>query len=93
MTFFQDLPIPEPPPQPERPVLLFQGQGGNGGDDGMSSCGTLWLWQLPPAGDLRLVTQLTEMGIPESFITLHGAQLNVAAAGAQKYWTDEGGRG
>lgn len=82
-------PSPAPDaPQPEPPVILFRGQGGNGGDDEMSASGTIWLWPLPPAGDLRMVAQWTDMGMPESSITLDGAQLREAAAGAQKYWPD-----
>lgn len=76
-------------PNPDPPVLLFQGQGGNGGDDEMSSSGTLWLWPLPPAGDLRLVTQWTDMGMPETSITLDGGHLRDAAARVQPYWPEE----
>lgn len=76
-------------PDPVPPVLVFQGRGGSGGDDEMASTGTLWLWPLPRAGDLRLVAQWTDMGMPESSITLDGAQLREAAAGAQQYWPEE----
>ncbi|MHC6228415.1 hypothetical protein ACX5I6_01210 [Arthrobacter sp. MMS24-T111] len=74
--------------RPESPVLYLQNRGGGGGGDELAGSGTIWLWPLPPAGDLRLVAQWTGMGIPESSITLDGTQLREAAAGAQKYWPE-----
>ncbi|MDQ1053092.1 hypothetical protein QE394_001020 [Arthrobacter sp. SORGH_AS 212] len=76
--------------QPEPPVLILRGNGGEGGDDEMSGKASLWLWPLPPAGDFRLVAQWTDMGMEETSITLDGAQLNEAAAATQKYWPEEG---
>lgn len=75
-------------PRPEPPVLLFQSLGGNGGDDEMASSGRIWLWPLPPPGDVRLVFQWTDMGMPETSISLDGAGLRDAAAGAQPYWAE-----
>lgn len=74
--------------EPDGPVFTFRSGGGHGGDHDLSGEGTLWLWPLPPAGDLRLVTQWTAMGIEESSITLDGAALRDAAADAQAYWPD-----
>ena len=74
--------------EPQGPVLTFRSGGGHGGDYDFSSSGTLWLWPLPPAGDVRLVTQWTAMGIGESSITLDGQALRDAAAGAQAYWPE-----
>ena len=74
--------------EPEGPVFTFRSGGGHGGDHDLSVTGTLWLWPLPPAGDLRLVTQWTAMGIEESSITLDGAALRDAAMDAQAYWPD-----
>ncbi|MEO8284366.1 MAG: hypothetical protein ABI568_13360 [Pseudarthrobacter sp.] len=59
----------------------------------MSANAALWLWPLPPAGDLRLVAQCTDMGLPESSISLDGLQLRDAAAGVQKYWPEEDEQG
>ncbi len=78
--------------QPDPPVLILQGNGGTGGDDEMAGKGSVWLWPLPPAGDLRLLAQWTSMGMPESSIVLDGGHLREAAAGAQKYWREEGGQ-
>lgn len=79
--------------QPDPPVLILQGNGGNGGDDEMAGKGSVWLWPLPPAGDLRLVAQWEELGMPETSIAIDGGQLREAAAGAQKYWPVQGGQG
>jgi hypothetical protein len=75
--------------QPDPPVLILRGNGGEGGDDEMSGKASLWLWPLPPAGDLRLVAQWAELGVPESSITIDGGQLRDAAAGAQPFWPEE----
>jgi hypothetical protein len=79
--------------QPDPPILIQQGNGGNGGDDEMAGRGSLWLWPLPPDGDFRLVAQWAELGMPESSITIDGGQLRAAASSAQKYWPVEGGWG
>ena len=75
--------------EPSGPVFEYRPKGGNGGEDDMSANAALWLWPLPPAGDLRLVAQWTDMGLPESSIILDGRQLREAAAGVQKYWPEE----
>ncbi|WP_224027161.1 hypothetical protein [Arthrobacter sp. NicSoilC5] len=81
--------MPEDPTyRPDPPVLYLQNRGGGGGGDELGGSGTIWMWPLPPAGDLRLVAQWTDMGISESSITLDGTQLREAAAGAQKYWPE-----
>lgn len=59
----------------------------------MSGKASLWLWPLPPAGDLRLVAQWAELGMPEASIAIDGGQLREAGARAQKYWPEEGGQG
>ncbi|MET4147241.1 hypothetical protein [Arthrobacter sp. UYEF21] len=74
--------------KPDGPVFEYRPKGGNGGEDDMSANAALWLWPLPPAGDLRLVAQWTDMGMPESSISLDGLQLRDAAAGVQKYWPE-----
>jgi hypothetical protein len=83
----------DPSFQPTPPVLYLQNRGAGSGDDELGGSGTLWLWPLPTAGDLRLVAQWTDMGIGESSITLDGGQLREAAAAAQKYWPDEDRQG
>ncbi|WP_307427115.1 hypothetical protein [Pseudarthrobacter defluvii] len=76
--------------EPDGPVFEYRPRGGSAGEDDMSANGSLWLWPLPPAGNLRLVAQWTEMGMGECSITLDGTELRDAAAGAQKYWPEQG---
>jgi hypothetical protein len=78
--------------QPEPPTLALNNDGGGGGDDEMTGTGTLWMWPLPPAGELRLVAQWLDFGLLETSIMLDGGQLRDAAAGAQQYWTEEAQR-
>lgn len=72
--------------QPAPPVLLFRSGGGNGGDDEFAGSGTLWLWPLPPAGELRLVAQWKDFGLAECSIVLDGAQLRDGTSGVQSFW-------
>lgn len=83
----------DPSFQPTPPVLYLQNRGAGGGDDDLAGSGTLWLWPLPPAGDVRLFAQWTDMGIGEGSIILNGAQLGEAAAAVQEYWPDEDTQG
>ncbi|TQJ58098.1 hypothetical protein FBY30_0310 [Arthrobacter sp. SLBN-83] len=80
----------EPGTNPEPPVLALNGGGGGGGDEEFSGSGTLWLWPLPPAGDLRLVAQWTDFGLEETSLMLDGGALRSAAASVQPYWPEEG---
>jgi hypothetical protein len=64
-------------------MLLF---GAAFPDGSKSGSGTLWLWPLPPAGELRLVAQWKDFGLQECSIALDGAQLRDAASGVQKFW-------
>ncbi|WP_258802362.1 hypothetical protein [Pseudarthrobacter sp. NS4] len=81
----QEIPS-DPTRRPEAPVLDFRGSGGNGGDEEMAGSGSLWLWPLPPAGDLRLLAQWKDFGMEESSIVLDGAHLREAAARMQPFW-------
>lgn len=76
--------------EPDGSVFEYRAKGGSGSDYDISAKGALWLWPLPPpAGDLRLVTQWTDMGMGESSIILDDRQLNEAAARVQKYWQED----
>lgn len=79
--------------EPEPPTLVLNNGGGSGGDDEFSGTGTLWLWPLPPAGDLRLVAQWTDFGLEETSIMLDGGALRSAAADVQQYWPEEDSNG
>jgi hypothetical protein len=75
--------------EPQSPTLVLNNGGGSGGDDEYSGTGTLWLWPLPPAGDLRLVAQWTDFGLEETSIMLDGGRLRDAAASVQRFWPEE----
>lgn len=79
--------------QPEPPILALNNGGGGGGEDELAGTGTLWLWPLPPAGDLRLVAQWTDFGLAETSIMLDGGRLRNAASGSQQYWPAEDNHG
>ncbi|MBT2512858.1 hypothetical protein [Arthrobacter sp. ISL-30] len=72
--------------QPDPPVLLLRGSGGNGAEDELAGSGQIWLWPLPPEGELRLVAQWKDFGLEECSIMLDGGQLRDATAGVQQYW-------
>jgi hypothetical protein len=67
----------------------LNGGGGSGGDDELAGSGTVWLWPLPPAGELRLVVQWTQFGLAETSVMLDGGALRDAAAGVQRFFTEE----
>jgi hypothetical protein len=71
--------------QPEPPTLVLNNGGGNGGDEEFSGTGKLWLWPLPPAGELRLVAQWLDFGLEETSVPLDGGHLRDAAAGAEAF--------
>lgn len=75
--------------KPEPPTLTLNNGGGSGADDELSGTGNLWLWPLPPAGTVRLVTQWLDFGLTESSIELDGGLLREAAADAQRFWEHE----
>lgn len=76
--------------QPTPPVLALNNSGGSGADDEFLGKGRLWMWPLPPAGDLRLVAQWLDLGMEETSITVDGGQLRDATTGAQQFWPEEG---
>jgi hypothetical protein len=71
--------------QPEPPTLVLNNGGGNGGGEEFSGTGKLWLWPLPPAGELRLVAQWLDFGLEETSVPLDGGHLRDAAAGAEAF--------
>lgn len=67
--------------QPSGPTL-FRG-GGHGGGNGRFSK-ELWLWPLPPAGPLVVVTAWPERNIAETSVTLNGDDLIAASQRAER---------
>jgi hypothetical protein len=60
--------------------------GGAHGDSDVNHFIDLWLWPLPPSGSVIFTTSWIEAGIPESEVTLNGADLRAAAEMAVSYW-------
>ncbi|MGX9902226.1 hypothetical protein ACW0JT_24805 [Arthrobacter sp. SA17] len=67
------------------PVLMASGEGGSGSEDELIGSARLWVWPLPEDGDLRLVAQWKEAGMPEQSILLEGHKIAAAARDVQEY--------
>lgn len=67
------------------PVLMASGEGGSGSEDELIGSARLWVWPLLEDGDLRLVAQWKEAGMPEQSILLEGQKIAAAARDVQAY--------
>ncbi|GAB2511747.1 hypothetical protein GCM10027064_06570 [Microbacterium petrolearium] len=77
----------DPMAEPEGHSLKRQQQGGGGGGSTYSASDDLWLWPLPPAGPIVLVTQWPALGIEETRVNLDAASVREAAAHARPFWS------
>jgi hypothetical protein len=66
--------------------FIFHRRSGSGGDDTSVHKGGLWLWPLPPAGDLLLVLEWEHFGIPETDYVVDATRLLAAAQTVQPLW-------
>jgi hypothetical protein len=66
--------------------LRFREEGGHGGDDSYTLRGGMWLWPLPPAGDLTIVSEWAAFDIPQSTFQVDATALRAAAALARPLW-------
>jgi hypothetical protein len=82
------VPSPSPSVEPDGPVLTPCGGGSGSAQEQIC----IWLWPLPPAGALTLVTAWPRCGIKETTITLDAAELVSAANDAEELWPEEAGR-
>jgi hypothetical protein len=80
--------FPHQEQEPTGPILVNHGGGGGGGDRRWELVFKLWLWPLPPAGTLDLVTEWRALGIPESRVALDASAVRAAVGAAQPLWTD-----
>jgi len=67
------------------PVLMMHGRGSHGGDDELTGSAELWVWPFPEGGDLRLVAQWKDAGMPEQSVVFDGKELTSAVLDVQKY--------
>lgn len=66
---------------------LMMTQGGGGGDDRRySGSSGLWLWPLPPPGQIELVGEWGARGLPESRMVLDGSALLDRVTEVQPLW-------
>jgi hypothetical protein len=70
---------------PPGPVLLAR--GGGGGSSSWSQ--DLWLWPLPPPGDLAFVCEWPALGIELTHLQLDSSELREAATRCRPLWSDE----
>lgn len=74
-----------PPGPPPGPVLSPRG----GGASPSRMHTELWLWPLPPAGELTLAFAWDAGGIPESVMTIDAGPLLAGAAQVEELWPDD----
>jgi hypothetical protein len=72
--------------EPSGPVLQLDELGGGGDDHGAETEHQLWLWPLPPAGDVDLVVAWPAVDIGPTQLTLDGARLGARAADAEPFF-------
>lgn len=72
--------------EPVGHTLTRREQGGGGGGSSYTAADHLWLWSLPPAGQMELVMQWPAFGIPETRVAIDASTVPGLAAGARPYW-------
>jgi hypothetical protein len=79
----------DPMKEPASPLLRFGGGGGSGGDRFATGSRHLWLWPLPPTGDITVVSEWQNIGIAETSVTFPDLDFTGAAARAHKLWPEQ----
>jgi hypothetical protein len=72
----------DPTTPPDGSILIPRGGGGGGHRWDMG----MWLWPLPPPGELVVAVQWDERGVPETLHTLDAGVVLEAAARAEHLW-------
>lgn len=78
----------DPMAQPDGYVLSRREQGGGGGMHAYSSADHLWLWPLPPDGEIEIVMQWPAFGIGETRVIIDAGTVSELSARARPFWTD-----
>ena len=76
----------DPMVEPDGHTLARREQGGGGGGSMYASGDHLWLWPLPPAGPIELVTQWPAVGIGETRVVIDASGVAELAAQVRPYW-------
>jgi hypothetical protein len=71
---------------PDGPLLMFRGGSGGGGNRFEMR---LWLWPLPPPGDLTLALEWSSRGVPETIHVIDAQTILDAAERAEHLWDPE----
>jgi hypothetical protein len=66
--------------------LRFREEGGHGGEETLTHHGGLWLWPLPPEGNLTIVSEWAAFDIPQNTFQVDATALRAAAALARPLW-------
>jgi hypothetical protein len=74
--------------QPDGYVLSRREQGGGGGMHTYSSADHLWLWPLPPDGEIEIVMQWPAFGIGETRVIIDAGTVSELSARARPFWAD-----
>jgi hypothetical protein len=80
----------DPAKAPTGPLLTLTEQGGSGDDSYFTTSARLWLWPVPPDGQLELVMTWPEFDVSEARHTFDGHAYSVAARQARPLWGDGG---
>ena len=72
--------------EPAGHTLAPSGGGGGGSDRSYRWEDGLWLWPLPPAGPIEVITQWPAQGIPESRLVVDSAPLLELARRVRPIW-------
>lgn len=78
----------DPMAQPDGYVLSRREQGGGGGTHAYSSADHLWLWPLPPDGEIEIVMQWPAFGIGETRVVVDAGAVSELSARARPFWAD-----
>lgn len=70
--------------QPDHPVVICR--GGGGGRDSYNM--RYWMWPLPPAGPLIVVSEWPAYDIPETRVAVDATELRACAAEAETIWPE-----
>jgi hypothetical protein len=70
------------PPQP--PVVMHRGGGGGGDSFNMQ----YWMWPLPPAGPLTVVSEWPAYDVPETRVVIDATELRARAGESEAIWPE-----
>lgn len=76
----------DPTAEPDGYTLTRREQGGGGGPHAYSSADHLWLWPLPPDGEIEVVAQWPTFGIGETHVSIDVGAVSDLSTRARPFW-------